>query len=96
MGGMSAVLAALKGAAGGLSPQQEQSGGGGGGASQGGSGSAPNYNQFGQQMGGNLVNVINALGGSSPAFGGGNILSGDAYGGSAANPLPGLSAADYG
>ena len=34
--------------------------------------------------------------GSSPAYGGGNALSGDAYGGNSANPLPGLSASDYG
>jgi len=34
--------------------------------------------------------------GSSPSYGGGNIFSGDAYGGSASNPLAGLSAADYG
>lgn len=33
---------------------------------------------------------------SDPNYGGGNILSGDAYGGSAANPLPGLDASDYG
>ena len=37
-----------------------------------------------------------ALFGSSPSFGGGNLFSGDAYGGSAFNPLPGLTAADYG
>lgn len=34
--------------------------------------------------------------GSSPSYGGGNAFSGDAYGGSASNPLPGLSASDYG
>lgn len=33
---------------------------------------------------------------SAPAWGGGNPFSGDAYGGSGANPLPGLSASDYG
>lgn len=33
---------------------------------------------------------------NSPNYGGGGILTGDVYGGSAANPLPGLSAADYG
>jgi|SRR5579863_1714401 len=33
--------------------------------------------------------------GSSASFGGGNIFSGDAYGGNAFQPLPGLSAADY-
>lgn len=57
---------------------------------------APNYGQFGQQMGSNLVTGAASLFGSTPAFGGGNLLSGDAYGGSAAAPLPGLSAADYG
>lgn len=36
------------------------------------------------------------LTGSSPAYGGGNFFSGDAYGGSSTNPLPGLSASDYG
>lgn len=53
---------------------------------------------FGQQsqLGQNLGSMGNALWGSSPAYGGGNILSGDAYGGSAAAPLPGLTAADYG
>ena len=34
--------------------------------------------------------------GSAPSFGGGNIFSGDAYGGSAAAPLAGLTADDYG
>jgi hypothetical protein len=34
--------------------------------------------------------------GSSPSYGGGNMWSGDAYGGSSSSPLPGLSAADYG
>lgn len=33
---------------------------------------------------------------NNPSYGGGNPLSGDAYGGSANNPLSGLSAADYG
>lgn len=33
--------------------------------------------------------------GSSPSYGGGNVFSGDAYGGSAANPLPGLDSSDY-
>jgi hypothetical protein len=33
---------------------------------------------------------------NSPSYGGGSIFSGDAYGGSANNPLPGLTAADYG
>jgi hypothetical protein len=47
-------------------------------------------------MGQNLGSMGQSLWGSSPAFGGGNILSGDAFGGSAANPLAGLTAADYG
>src|SRR6516162_1945482 len=34
--------------------------------------------------------------GNSPSYGGSNILSGGVYGGSSSNPLPGLSAADYG
>ena len=53
---------------------------------------------FGQQnnIGQNLGAAGNALWGSTPAYGGGNILSGDAFGGSAAAPLPGLTAADYG
>lgn len=33
---------------------------------------------------------------SGPTWGGGNVLSGDAFGGTAAAPLPGLSVADYG
>jgi len=32
----------------------------------------------------------------SPSYGGGNIYSGDAYGGSGSSPLPGLTSADYG
>jgi hypothetical protein len=53
---------------------------------------------FGPQsnFGPNLGSMGTALWGSSPAYGGGNILSGDAYGGSAAAPIPGLTAADYG
>jgi hypothetical protein len=34
--------------------------------------------------------------GSSPTYGGGNMWSGDASGGSSSSPLPGLSASDYG
>jgi hypothetical protein len=37
-----------------------------------------------------------ALFGSTPQYGGGNILAGDSYGGSSSNPLPGLSPEDYG
>ncbi len=33
---------------------------------------------------------------AGPNWGGGNVFSGDAFGGTAAAPLPGLSAADYG
>jgi hypothetical protein len=53
---------------------------------------------FGQQnnFGQNLGSMGNALWGSTPAYGGGNILSGDAYGGNAAAPLAGLTSADYG
>lgn len=47
---------------------------------------------LGSGVGGGLSSIF----GSSPSYGGGNILSGDAYGGSAANPLQGLTAADYG
>jgi hypothetical protein len=32
---------------------------------------------------------------AGPSWGGGNILSGDAFGGTATAPLPGLTAADY-
>jgi hypothetical protein len=51
------------------------------------------------------LSILNALSGgklfagmygSSPSYGGGNAFSGDAYGGNAANPLPGLTSADYG
>ena len=35
-------------------------------------------------------------GNSSPTYGGGNAWSGDAWGGTAQNPLPGLSPSDYG
>ena len=43
-------------------------------------------------IGGGLSNLF----GSRPSYGGGNMFSGDAYGGSASNPLRGLTAADYG
>lgn len=91
------VIAALKGGVqGGANAAQQAAGSGGGVNAPPGQSSTPNYGQFGQQLGGGFVNVLQALGGSTPSFGGGNILSGDAYGGSAAAPLPGLSAADYG
>jgi hypothetical protein len=45
--------------------------------------------------------IYGALGGSNPfggnpSYGGGSAVSGDAYGGSAASPLPGLTDQDYG
>src|SRR5882724_7856132 len=44
------------------------------------------------------VGAAGSLGafGGSPSFGGGSAGKGDAYGGSGSNPLPGLSASDYG
>lgn len=57
---------------------------------------APNFGQGAGQAVNHLANIAQALGGSSPAFGGGNLFSGDAWGGSAAMPLPGLDASDYG
>ncbi len=52
---------------------------------------------FGPQsnFGQNLGSMAGAMVGG-PSYGGGNIFTGDAYGGNAANPLPGLTAADYG
>lgn len=47
------------------------------------------------QVGANLGSMGQAFMGG-PAYGGGNIFTGDAYGGSANNPLPGLTALDYG
>ena len=47
-------------------------------------------------LGGAIGGSMGGLFGSSPSMGGGNMLSGDAYGGSASNPLPGLNASDYG
>jgi hypothetical protein len=51
---------------------------------------------FGPQgnLGQNLGSMTQAFVGG-PSYGGGNIFT-DAYGGSAAAPLPGLTAADYG
>ena len=52
---------------------------------------------FGSQgFGGSGGMYGNPYFGSSPNYGGGNMFSGDAFGGTASNPLPGLSAADYG
>jgi hypothetical protein len=53
---------------------------------------------FGAQsnLGQNLGSMGQSLWGGTPAFGGGNIFGGDAYGGSAQNPILGLTAADYG
>lgn len=45
---------------------------------------------------GGLGSLGGFLGASSPSFGGGSAFTGDAYGGSSSNPLPGLTAADYG
>ena len=42
-----------------------------------------------------LAGGLGAFNGS-PSYGGGSIFSGDAYGGSGSNPLPGLSPSDYG
>jgi hypothetical protein len=50
----------------------------------------------GGPLGAALGGGLGGLFGSSPSYGGGNSLSGDAYGGSALKPLPGLTAADYG
>ena len=47
-------------------------------------------------LGGVGGGALSSLFGSSPSYGGGNMFSGDAYGGSAQNPLRGLTAADYG
>lgn len=51
---------------------------------------------FGPQsnLGQNLGSMAGGIVGG-PAYGGGNVFT-DAYGGNAANPLPGLTAADYG
>ncbi|WP_316234233.1 hypothetical protein [Bradyrhizobium sp. SZCCHNR1098] len=50
---------------------------------------------IGGGLSGGDLSALNPFG-SSPSYGGGNMWSGDAYGGSSANPLPGLTAADYG
>ena len=52
---------------------------------------------FGPQsgLGQNLGGMGQAIAGG-PAYGGGSMFAGNAYGGSAAAPLPGLTAADYG
>ena len=52
---------------------------------------------FGPQsnLGQNLGSMGQAMVGG-PAYGGGNIFTGDAYGGNANAPLPGLTGADYG
>jgi hypothetical protein len=63
--------------------------------------------QYNPSLWGQIGGGLSALGGiggylggsgkgSSPSYGGGNMFSGDAYGGSGSNPLPGLSASDYG
>jgi len=72
--------------------------------------SYPGPSTLSQVLGGGLAGVgllggtgafgsngyLNSAFGSSPSYGGGNMFSGDAYGGSGSNPLPGLTAADYG
>jgi hypothetical protein len=49
-----------------------------------------------QSQGASVYGNPNSLFGSSPNYGGGTIYSGDAFGGSASNPLAGLTAEDYG
>lgn len=93
---LASLIAALKGGTGGANAGQQQAGGASPQGGQSAASTTPNFQQFGQQLPGNLMNVVNQLGGSSPTFGGGNVFSGDAFGGTAANPLAGLSAADYG
>ena len=93
---MASVIAALKGGAQGVTNQPQQQGGAVSAQPGVNNPASPNYNQFGQGIGTGLGNLLTALGGSSPAYGGGNLLSGDAYGGNAAVPLPGLDASDYG
>lgn len=51
---------------------------------------------IGLGIGGGFGGLGGFFGMSSPSFGGGSVLTGDAYGGSSSNPLPGLTAADYG
>jgi hypothetical protein len=81
----------------GLQPQaQQQQNGQTPGTSAPSSNNTPNYNQFGSQATTSLLNILNNIGGSSPTYGGGNILSGDVSGGSSIAPLPGLTPADYG
>lgn len=53
-----------------------------------------NAAQLGSAMKG-LGNLASYVTPNSPSYGGGNMFSGDAWGGSASNPLPGLTAADY-
>jgi hypothetical protein len=80
-----AMTGAMQQPFGSTSPQQQ--------TMMGGLFSNPNgQNGIGQ----NLGSMGQSLWGSSPAFGGGNMLSGDAFGGSAVNPLAGLTADDYG
>lgn len=50
---------------------------------------------LGGPLGASAGGALGGLFGGSPSYGGGNFLT-DAYGGSASNPLPGLTAADYG
>ena len=70
-------------------------------------GTGTTTSQYNPSLWGQIGGGLTALGGvggylggsgkgSSPSYGGGNMFSGDAYGGSSNNPLPGLSASDYG
>jgi hypothetical protein len=71
------------------------------------SGQGTTTSQYNPSLWGQIGGGLSALGGiggylggsgkgSSPSYGGGNMFSGDAYGGSSNNPLAGLSASDYG
>ena len=51
-------------------------------------GSTPNYAQAGQQLGGNLVNMVRALAGKMSPPSNPGVETGDAYGGNKVNPLP--------
>jgi hypothetical protein len=96
MGPLSNVIAALKaggqGAQNAMDPQNAASPQAPGANNP----ASPNYGQMAGQAVNHIANIAQALGGSSPAFGGGNLFSGDAWGGSAGMPLPGLDASDYG
>jgi hypothetical protein len=98
MGPLANVIAALKAGTGGAqnAMQQQQAAATPSPAAPQGGTPAPDFGQMGGQAVNHIANIAQVLGGSSPAFGGGNFFSGDAWGGSAALPLPGLDASDYG